>query len=197
MLLTAHGEPFNREGWTHILNRHGGRMPVEIQAAPEGLVLPPRNVMVQLHNTDEAVPWLTSYLETALLRAIWYPTTVATTSWHIKQIIRRYLHETADDPEAVLPFKLHDFGARGASSAESAAIGALAHLVNFRGSDTLGGGPGGAALLPGAHGRDLHSGGRTLDHHQLGPGARSGCLRQHGEAVQPAGRALFGGVRQL
>jgi nicotinamide phosphoribosyltransferase len=139
MLLTAHGEPFNREGWTHILNRHGGRMPVEIQAAPEGLVLPPRNVLVQLHNTDEAVPWLTSYLETALLRAIWYPTTVATTSWHIKQIIRRYLHETADDPEAVLPFKLHDFGARGASSAESAAIGALAHLVNFRGSDTLGG----------------------------------------------------------
>jgi nicotinamide phosphoribosyltransferase len=139
MLLTAHGEPFNRAGWDHILNRRGGLMPVEIQAAPEGLVLPPRNVLIQAHNTDETVPWLTSYLETALLRAIWYPTTVATTSWHIKQIIRRFLNETADDPEAALPFKLHDFGARGASSAESAAIGALAHLVNFQGSDTLGG----------------------------------------------------------
>jgi nicotinamide phosphoribosyltransferase len=139
MLLTAHGEPFNRAGWDHILKRHGGLMPVEIQAAPEGLILPARNVLVQVHNTDEAVPWLTSYLETALLRAIWYPTTVATTSWHIKQVIRRFLTETADDPEAVLPFNLHDFGARGASSAESAAIGALAHLVNFQGSDTLGG----------------------------------------------------------
>jgi nicotinamide phosphoribosyltransferase len=139
MLLTAHGEPFNRAGWDHILNRHGGLMPVEIQAAPEGLALPAQNVLVQVHNTDEAVPWLPSYLETALLRAIWYPTTVATASWHIKQVIRRFLTETADDPEASLPFKLHDFGARGASSAESAAIGALAHLVNFQGSDTLGG----------------------------------------------------------
>jgi nicotinamide phosphoribosyltransferase len=36
-----------------------------------------------------------------------------------------------------LPFKLHDFGARGVSSAESAALGGLAHLVNFQGSDTM------------------------------------------------------------
>lgn len=34
-------------------------------------------------------------------------------------------------------FKLHDFGARGVSSAESAAIGGAAHLVNFRGTDTI------------------------------------------------------------
>ncbi|MGH6820392.1 MAG: nicotinate phosphoribosyltransferase, partial [Methylocella sp.] len=34
-------------------------------------------------------------------------------------------------------FKLHDFGARGVSSEETAAIGGLAHMVNFRGSDTL------------------------------------------------------------
>jgi nicotinamide phosphoribosyltransferase len=36
-----------------------------------------------------------------------------------------------------LPFKLHDFGARGVSSAESAAIGGAAHLVSFMGSDTV------------------------------------------------------------
>jgi nicotinamide phosphoribosyltransferase len=137
MLLSAHGEPFNGAGWRHILNRHGGRLPIEIQAVPEGTVVPARNVLVQIHNTDDAVPWLTSYLETALLRAVWYPSTVATTSWRVKQIIRGFLNDTADDPESVLPFKLHDFGGRGASSQESAAIGGLAHLVNFRGSDTL------------------------------------------------------------
>jgi nicotinamide phosphoribosyltransferase len=38
-----------------------------------------------------------------------------------------------------LLFKLHDFGARGVSSAESAAIGGCAHLVNFRGTDTASG----------------------------------------------------------
>ena len=40
------------------------------------------------------------------------------------------------DP-ALLPFKLHDFGFRGVSSKESAAIGGAAHLLNFSGTDTL------------------------------------------------------------
>jgi len=60
-------------------------------------------------------------------------------SWTIKQIIRQALQQTSDDPVAELPFKLHDFGARGVSSLESAAIGGCAHLVNFRGSDTVSG----------------------------------------------------------
>ena len=38
-----------------------------------------------------------------------------------------------------LPFKLHDFGARGVSSAESAAFGGSAHLVNFLGTDNISG----------------------------------------------------------
>ena len=77
-------------------------------------------------------------METALLRAVWYPTTVATLSWTVKQIIRSYLEKTCENPEAELPFKLHDFGARGVSSAESAALGGIAHMVNFLGSDTVG-----------------------------------------------------------
>jgi nicotinamide phosphoribosyltransferase len=67
----------------------------------------------------------------------WYPITVATQSWYIKNDILRYLNETADDPAAEIDFKLHDFGARGVSSSESAGIGGAAHLVNFKGSDTV------------------------------------------------------------
>ena len=137
-LWTAHGVPFNREGWEHILREHGGRLPLRIEAVPEGTVMPVRNACVQLVNTDPKVPWLTSFLETALLRAVWYPTTVATLSWTVKQTIRAYLTETCETPEDQLPFKLHDFGARGVSSAESAALGGLAHLVNFLGTDTIG-----------------------------------------------------------
>jgi nicotinamide phosphoribosyltransferase len=142
-LFAAHGEPFNRAGWEHILRVHGGRLPLEIEAVPEGALVPVGNALVQVRNTDRACFWLTSYVETALLRAIWYPSTVATLSWHCKQVIRRYLEETGDPATLAqsLPFKLHDFGARGASSAESAALGGLAHLVNFQGSDTV------AALL--------------------------------------------------
>jgi nicotinamide phosphoribosyltransferase len=131
-----HGTPFNRQGWMYILRNHNGYMPVEIRALPEGTVIPTKNVLLTVVNTDPNVPWVTSYVETALLRAIWYPTTVATLSWHSKQIIRSYLEKTCDNPEAELPFKLHDFGARGASSEETAAIGGTAHLVNFMGTDT-------------------------------------------------------------
>lgn len=135
-LAELHGVPFNREGWNHILRVHSGQLPIEIQAVPEGMVVPTRNVLVQVRNTDPACAWLTSYVETALLRAVWYPTTVATLSWNCRQVIRRYLAATADNLDG-LPFQLHDFGARGASSEETAAIGGLAHLVNFRGTDTL------------------------------------------------------------
>ena len=47
----------------------------------------------------------------------------------------RYLKKNGD--EGAINFKLHDFGARGVSSHESAMIGAAAHLINFDGSDTL------------------------------------------------------------
>jgi len=132
-----HGEPFNEEGWNHILNKHGGYLPLEIRGVPEGTVLPTHNVMTTVENTDPAAFWLPGYIETSLLRGIWYPTTVATLSWHAKQVIRSFLDKTSDDPETAIQFALHDFGARGVSSGESAALGGMAHLVNFRGSDTM------------------------------------------------------------
>ena len=137
-ILTAHGEPFNRAGWEHILNAHGGRLPLRIQAVPEGTNVELSNVLVQVTNTDEESAWLVSYVETALLRAVWYPTTVATQSMMIKRTIAKYLEKTSDLPlDAQIGFKLHDFGARGVSSYESAGIGGAGHLVHFMGTDTV------------------------------------------------------------
>jgi nicotinamide phosphoribosyltransferase len=134
-ILTAHGEPFNREGWQYILDKHEGYLPLVIRAVPEGTVVPVSNVLATVENTDPECFWLTTYLETAVLRAVWYGTTVATQSYTIKQVIAEYLEKTGD-PTAI-DFKLHDFGARGVSSMESAGIGGAAHLVNFMGSDTI------------------------------------------------------------
>ena len=134
-ILTAHGEPFNRQGWEYILRVHNGYLPVVIRAVPEGTVVPVKNVLATIENTDPECFWLTTYLETALLRAIWYPTTVATQSWTIKRVILDYLEKTGDP--SLIDFKLHDFGARGVSSMESAGVGGAAHLVNFMGTDTI------------------------------------------------------------
>lgn len=136
-LLTGHGEPFNRAGWQYILDKHAGFLPVIIRAVPEGTVVPVKNVLATIENTDPECYWLTTWLETALLRAIWYPTTVATQSYTIKRVILDYLEKTGDP--GLIDFKLHDFGARGVSSMESAGIGGAAHLVNFMGTDTVSG----------------------------------------------------------
>jgi len=136
-ICLAHGEPFNRVGWQAILDDHGGHLPLEIRALPEGLPVPTGIPLVEVENTDPRMPWLTTFVETALLRAIWYPSTVATLSWQCRQVILAGLERTSDDPLGQLPFKLHDFGARGVSSGESAALGGMAHLANFMGTDTM------------------------------------------------------------
>ncbi|WP_226370313.1 nicotinate phosphoribosyltransferase [Pseudonocardia oceani] len=130
------GMHFNRDNWLGILNDHGGYLPVEIEAVPEGIVLPARNVLVQLINTDPKYFWATSFFETALLRAVWYPTTIGTVSWLSKMVIKEALARTSDNPHLIRNI-LHDYGARGVSSQQSAALGGLAHLVNFDQSDTV------------------------------------------------------------
>jgi nicotinamide phosphoribosyltransferase len=134
--FAAHGVPFNAAGWRYIAENLEGRLPIQIQAVPEGSVVPIQNVLMTIESTDPQVFWLVSWLETLLMR-VWYPTTVATQSWQIKKRIYAALVKTADDPDAEIGYKLHDFGARGVSSCESSGIGGMAHLVNFCGSDTV------------------------------------------------------------
>jgi nicotinamide phosphoribosyltransferase len=136
-LVEKYGVEFNEKGWRHIVDAHGGILPLKIRAVKEGTVMPLSNVMVSVEATDPECYWLAPFVETALLRAVWYPTTVASNSFRAKEIIKGFLDETADNGDLELPFKLHDFGARGVSSAESAQIGGAAHLVNFMGSDTF------------------------------------------------------------
>mgnify|MGYP006921362898 CR=1 FL=1 len=127
---------FNRAGWEYIIDAHGGRLPLRIKAVKEGSLVPVRNVLMTVEVTDPKVYWLTNYLETLLVQ-LWYPITVATQSWHMKGILLDYLRETGD--ESLIDFKLHDFGFRGVSSVETAAIGGASHLVNFKGTDTIAG----------------------------------------------------------
>ena len=139
-VITAHGLPFNYAGWTRLIEKRGGILPLRVRAVAEGSVVPTRNVLMTVETTDDEFFWLASWFETQLMR-IWYPCTVATQSYYIKRDVYRFLQETADNADAEIAFKVHDFGARGVSSQETAAIGGAAHLVNFMGTDTM------AALL--------------------------------------------------
>jgi len=125
---------FNYDGWMDIAKTHKGRLPLCIKAVPEGTPVPVSNVMMTIEATDPDHAWLTNYMETLLVN-VWYPCTVATQSREMKKIWLRYLQETGD-PQTI-DFKLHDFGCRGVTCPEQAGLGGAAHLVNFKGTDTL------------------------------------------------------------
>ncbi|MGL5042834.1 MAG: nicotinate phosphoribosyltransferase [Culicoidibacterales bacterium] len=138
LLAQWHGVPFNYEGWLYIINELEGKIPIRIRAVDEGSVIPNHEVLVTIESTNEHVPWVVGWVETLLMK-IWYPITVATFSYKIKLMIEAFLDTTSDNKVAELPFKLHDFGYRGVSSEESAGIGGMAHLLNFKGTDTIAG----------------------------------------------------------
>ena len=79
----------------HIVNKHGGKLPISIKAVPEGTVcvcvcvcvrmhpmpctpihvqvMPYKNVLMTVENTDPECFWLTNYLETLLVQASCQP----------------------------------------------------------------------------------------------------------------------------
>ena len=131
-----HGEPFNRSAWEKIVNTYNGYFPVTIRAVPEGTPVRSGNALVTIECTDPDLFWLSSYLETSIQRAVWYPTTIASLDYDVKKQIAHFYRLSGADL-SLLPFSLHDFGARGVSCSEQAEIGGAAHLVNFMGSDTI------------------------------------------------------------
>src|SRR5690606_39691326 len=40
LICEQHGIPFNRAGWMTIVDRHGGFLPIEVRAVPEGTPVP-------------------------------------------------------------------------------------------------------------------------------------------------------------
>ena len=127
---------FNLNGWMHIVRDLGGRLPVVIKAVAEGAAVDVQNVLMTIENTDPQCYWMPNYLETLLLK-VWYPITVGTLSNGIRKVVLAALEHSGDP--SLIDFKLHDFGYRGVSSEETAGIGAAAHLINFKGTDTVAG----------------------------------------------------------
>ncbi len=134
-MIEAHGLYFDYDGWMTIVDRYDGKLPLKIRAVKEGSLVDRNNVLMTIESTDPELFWLVGWAETLLMK-VWYPTTVATLSYNINQLIKGFMVETCDSLDK-LPFMLHDFGYRGVSSEESAALGGSAHLLNFLGTDNI------------------------------------------------------------
>ncbi|KAJ1653552.1 hypothetical protein IWQ61_006346 [Dispira simplex] len=128
--------PFPKELFIKIVEEHNGYFPAKIESLPEGTVVYPHVPVYQITTYDEFSP-LVTYLET-LLVMVWYPSTVATLSRRVRDVVKRAFDSSVDsDNYFLLDSRLHDFGFRGCTSVEQSVIGGCAHLLNFNGTDTL------------------------------------------------------------
>lgn len=121
----------------HIEDLHDlGYLPIEIKAIREGEAVNIKVPMLTIQNTLPKFFWLTNYIETVMSNALWKPMTSATTARQYRMILDKAAKETCDDNSHV-DFQAHDFSFRGMSGIEDAAISAAAHLLFFKGTDSV------------------------------------------------------------
>lgn len=129
---------FNKEAWLRLYDAHHGMLPLRIKAVEEGTIVPTRNVIMTVENTDPEFPWLTTFFEDYFLH-LWYPITIASQSHYLRQQIRSIGVNASDNIDDVVDFMVHDFGYRGTTGEEAAQRGGAAHLLSFKGTDTIAG----------------------------------------------------------
>lgn len=131
--VEQHGLPCNMDGFDKLLSKE--HLPINIYAVKENELYDISTPLLVVENTDDKFYWLPSFLETYLLK-LWYPTTIATRCYYIKQMIMSFYEKAGADVSGV-DYAYHNFGDRGSSSVESALIGGLAHLTQFKGTDNF------------------------------------------------------------
>lgn len=131
---------FNAAMWNHIWEKHGGRLPLEIRAVPEGTPVAVKNILMSIKNTDtekDKCAALPNISETLLMK-LWASNTVAAYVRIVKELMMRYHALSSDAPAWLIDFMHHDFGYRGVNSEESARILGAAAMTSFKGTDTMG-----------------------------------------------------------
>lgn len=113
-----------------------GYLPIEIKALPEGSVVKVGTPVLTIHNTQPEFFWLVNYLETVMSAYLWLPCTSATFARGFRKLIDEYCLKTGA-PVWFSDFQCHDFSFRGMSSLQSAVVSGAAHLLYFKGTDTV------------------------------------------------------------
>jgi len=121
----------------HIYALHDlGYLPIRIKALPEGSRVPIRVPVLTMVNTHPDFFWVTNFLETILSNILWGPMTSATIAYQYRSMFDYDAKISSDIPEFV-DWQGHDFSFRGMYGLEAACLSGAAHLLSFRGTDTI------------------------------------------------------------
>ena len=122
-----------------VIDEYDGYFPTKVSALKEGSVVYP-HVPVFTIVAEKPFEKFISFWEPIFLQ-LWYPSTVATLSRKVKELIKSSFEKSVDEDFHFLLnryfikhflyylSRLHDFGYRGCTCLEQAIIGGSAHLV--------------------------------------------------------------------
>lgn len=113
-----------------------GYLPLEIHALPEGSLVNIGVPAVVMWNNHPEHAWLVNYMETLMSAILWPMCTSATTAYEYRKILDAYAKKTSSD-EGFVDYQAHDFSFRGMFGLEAAMMSGAAHLLCFKGSDTI------------------------------------------------------------
>lgn len=121
----------------HVAALHNlGYLPIHIKALPEGTFVPMGCPTMTIKNTHKDFFWLTNYFETPISSMIWQPCTSLTTAKKFYDVCHKYANQTSDNLDFV-DYQCVDFSFRGMPGVDAASASGAAHLVYFKGTDTV------------------------------------------------------------
>lgn len=111
-------------------------LPIRIKSLKEGSKV---NIGIPLYTIVNTLPgffWLTNALETWLSNESWKFPTVATIAYTYRKILDDFAEQTGS-PKEFVDWQGHCFADRGMSGMSDAAKNCAAHLISFKGSDSV------------------------------------------------------------
>lgn len=122
----------------HIAKLHDlGYLPIQIDALPEGSLVPVGVPFLRIYNTHPDFFWLPNMLETLISAEVWQPITSATTSYRYKKLFTQYMHITDPGNDFAVSIQGHDFSLRGMGGIFAGAASGAGHLLSFIGTDSI------------------------------------------------------------
>jgi nicotinamide phosphoribosyltransferase len=124
--------------YEHIEALHDlGYVPVKIKALPEGSLVDQGVPVLTITNELPEFFWVPNFLETIISCEIWPMSTSATSAFNYRLIFDSYALATTGSTAFSSTFQAHDFSMRGQMGRHAAAMNGAAHLIAFRGTDTI------------------------------------------------------------
>lgn len=127
----------NNPDTSHIEQLHDlGYLPLTIKALPEMSLVDYKVPVLTVYNTHGDFYWLSNFIETVMSSDLWLMSNNATLAYDYYKLCKEAADRTCDN-EYHLPFQCHDFSFRGMAGHESAIMSGMAHLTQFKGTDTI------------------------------------------------------------